>query len=247
MLWYKSWLEGRSRFLVALFFMIAYCALIMPLLVLIPALHAHASTFTPSYITLINTNVYYNAPVIFFLVFAMLLGLGGLSHERSRGTAAFTLSLPVNRSRIVVISAVVGLIEISLLALSPAVAVICLSYALHGHYPLLQLLEYCVLWLPCGALWFSIALAISNVVRDEYAAYAASIGSFLLYLVLAFSRLHLPSQFNLLRIMSGEHMPYSGPNLALRGPLPWEPLLILAFLALTLIAISCRVVQRQDF
>jgi ABC-type transport system involved in multi-copper enzyme maturation permease subunit len=247
MLWYKFWLEGRFRFLIASFWMIAYCALIMPLLVLIPALHAHAPRLTQSYIELINTNVYYNAPVLFFLVFATLFGVGGLSRERSGGSAAFTLSFPVSRSRIVATGAAVGLIQTGFLALSPAVVVMCLSYALHCYYPLLQALEYCALWLPCGAICFSVALAISNAVRDDHAAYAISIGSFLVYLVLVLSRLHIPPQFNLLRIMSGERMPYSGHELALIGPLPWELLSVIALLALALIVISCHLVQRQDF
>jgi ABC-2 type transport system permease protein len=130
MLWYKFWLEGRFRFLSALFWMVAYCALVMPLLVLVPTLHAHAPRLTQSYIELINTNVYYNAPVLFFLVFAALLGVGGLSRERSGGSAAFTLSFPVSRWRIVATGAAVGLIETGFLALSPAVVVMCLSYTL---------------------------------------------------------------------------------------------------------------------
>jgi ABC-type transport system involved in multi-copper enzyme maturation permease subunit len=247
MLWYKFWLEGRFRFLIAVLSIVAYCALIMPLLVLIPALHAHAPRLTQSYIELINTNVYYNAPVIFFLVFAVLLGVGGLSRERSGGSAAFTLALPASRSRIVATSAAVGLIETGILALSPAVVVMCLSCVLHRYYPPLQALEYCALWLPCGAFCFSVALAISNVVRDDHAAYAISIGTFLIYLVLVLSRLHISSRFNLLRIMSGERMPYSGPELALIGPLPWGLLSIISLLALALIAISCHAVQRQDF
>jgi ABC-type transport system involved in multi-copper enzyme maturation permease subunit len=245
MLWYKIWLEDRFRFLIAVVVMTAYCALIMPTLSLLPALHSPHTAL--SYVALINNNVYSNAPLLIFLVYSIVLGVRGLSRERSRATAWLTLALPVSRARLIAVSAAVGMVETSVLAMIPAISVIALSLALHHHYAVSQTLKFFALWLPCGAVCFSVALGISNLVREDHAAYATAIGLLILYFVFAMAPLHLPATVNLLRIMSGNGMPYSGPDLALTGDLPWALLSAFLSCAVGLIVISCRIVQRQDF
>jgi ABC-2 type transport system permease protein len=245
MLYYKIWLEDRFRFVIAIVVMTAYCALIMPALSLLPALRSPYNTL--SYVALINNNVYYNAPILIFIIYGVVLGVRGLSRERSRGTAWLTLTLPVSRARLISVSAVVGMLEMCVLAIIPAISVIVLSLALHHHYAVSQTMKFYALWLPCGSACFAVALAISNLVREDHTAYATAIGLLVLYLVFALGPLHTPPALNLLHIMSGDHMPYSGRDLAVTGHLPWGLLSVLLSSAAGLIAITCRLVQRQDF
>ena len=245
MLFYKIWLEDRFRFVIAVVVMTAYCALIMPTLSLIPALGSPHNKL--SYIALINNNVYWNAPLMIFLIYSVVIGVRGLSRERSKGTAWFTLTLPISRARLIGVTAVVGILELTVLALIPAISVISISFALHHSYPVSQTLEFCALWLPCGILCFSVGLAISNLVREDSTAYAAAIGLFTLYLVFALAPLQTHGAYNLLHIMSGDHMPYSAKDWGVAGDLPWVLLSVLLFSAAAIIAISARLVQRQDF
>jgi ABC-2 type transport system permease protein len=249
MLYYKLWLESRLRFLIAASVMTAYCAVIMPLLVLLPTLHNTHPRIPMSYIVLVNTNVYYNAPVIIFLVFTVLLGLCGLPRERTKGTAAFTLALPVSRVRIVITSAIVGLIETCVLAFLPMLSIICVSASIHHHYPLSQALGFTLLWIPCGFVWLSIAFALSSFIKDDYLVQAAAIGLFLLYLILTLSPLHVAAPMNVLRIMSGDRMPYFNRDsgLLLINALPWRLLSALLLISAALLIGSSQLTKRQDF
>jgi ABC-2 type transport system permease protein len=247
MLYYKFWLESRMRFLIAVSVMTLYCTLIMPLH-LLSALHHPHPRIPMSYIMLVEMNVYSNAPLVIFLVFAVLLGLCGPSRERSKGTAAVTLALPVSRSSLVATSAIVGLTQTCVLALLPTLSIICVSAFLHRHYPISQALQFALLWIPCGSLCFSIAFVSSSIIKDDSVVQTAVIGFFLLYFLLALSPL-VPAPINLLRIMSGDQMPYFSRDsgLLLINELPWRLLSVLLLFSTASLMGSGQLAKRQDF
>src|SRR4051794_40331935 len=67
-----------------------------------------------------------------WIVFAVLLGLGGVAREAAQGSAGFPLSLPVTRRRLLAVRTAVGGMEVLALGLVPALLVPALSAAA-GH------------------------------------------------------------------------------------------------------------------
>jgi ABC-type transport system involved in multi-copper enzyme maturation permease subunit len=103
MLWYKAWRESRARFLIAAFVLIGMC---LGFVLFQNMLRAEIGAKT--YVGYIHKLVYAGSVRGLFLIFALVLGLGGLKRERALNTAGFTLALPVSRLRLVTVRAVVG-------------------------------------------------------------------------------------------------------------------------------------------
>jgi hypothetical protein len=99
MLWYKAWIESRTRFTLIAVALTLFCAGVVlfhgqtePLLT--DALHGlRSSTFSEHVYRL----VYSGTAKGRFAILVIFLGLGGLGRERTHGTAIFTLALPVTR------------------------------------------------------------------------------------------------------------------------------------------------------
>src|ERR1700722_7876314 len=151
MLHCKAWRESRARFLFSASFIVAFCLIF----VLLQGEIRGSRDFMPwtqkgSYSQHIYQFVYGTGHGIFLAIIAPFLGLGGLLHEKARGTANFTLSLPVRRSRALLAQVAVGMGELAFLALLPALLVPSLSPLVRQSYPLSQALHFSVLWFICG-------------------------------------------------------------------------------------------------
>ena len=110
MLWYKSWLETRLRFLVGVGAMAALCAFCVfyhPTAVarLNEMLRLHPDWPRPWWIyralneySFFIWRILYDTYLHFlWAIFAVLIGVGGLTQESVKGQAQFTLSLPLER------------------------------------------------------------------------------------------------------------------------------------------------------
>lgn len=184
-----------------------------------------------------------------FLVATLLLSFGGLLRERTTGTAGFTLALPVLRSQLLAIRAAVGLLQMTALALVPALVVPGLSHFVHESYPFLQAWGFSILWVGCGTIVFAIGFLLSVIFRGEYmgvlAGMAVLVGYFAVTNRASLQRFPFVS---LDRVMGGDDMPYfSDTTHQLIGPPPWMPLLVIMLLAIGLLGFSSRVVEQQDF
>src|SRR5438876_12165618 len=120
MLWYKAWRESRARFLLTAAVWTFLCAGLM---------YRARTGFPPPerpdlpYSAWVWANIYGNMNPTVFIILVMVLGLGGLRRERPVGTAAFTLSLPVTRTRLVIVRAALGLLQVFILSFIPAVLI----------------------------------------------------------------------------------------------------------------------------
>jgi ABC-type transport system involved in multi-copper enzyme maturation permease subunit len=133
MLWLKAWRESRVRFLLTaltLSALSAFAVLFEPYIqqhqLPIP-IHIRNGVYTEYIYNLIFSGA---AKGIFALL-VIFLGLGGLQRERAHYTAGFTLALPVSRSLVIGTQIVVGMIELAILALVPAILVPGLSTFVH--------------------------------------------------------------------------------------------------------------------
>ena len=145
MLWYKSWLETRWRFLIGLvLLMLSACGTVLAYPRGGEAAAAGAARSTSSgeigrrvarrrwsssrtYRGYVWSQWFrQNLPQMWAL-FAVLLGTGGLLSQASGGGALFTLSLPVSRDRLLGVRAATGLAELLVLAFVPSLLLPLLS------------------------------------------------------------------------------------------------------------------------
>src|SRR2546429_3621244 len=94
MLLYKAWRESRHGFLLSLGVLALFCTVF--------SLSPRTDLPRLTYAAIMWGATYGGALCNIFLVLSLLLGLGGFLRERLYGTLAYTLSLPVRRSRFVV-------------------------------------------------------------------------------------------------------------------------------------------------
>ena len=113
MLWYKAWLETRSRFLISLIGMVALCSVFV--------LHGDRN------VAYEVSSDYYNYVlfeghqilVMMWTLAVTLTMMGGLLREKATGSSSFTLALPVSRRRLMVVRICTGLTQAFMLAIVP--------------------------------------------------------------------------------------------------------------------------------
>ena len=174
-----------------------------------------------------------------WVLFAALLGTGGLLSQASRGGALFTLSLPVSRRRVLGIRAAAALAELAILAMFPLLLVPVLSPIVGETYSVADALVYGACMFIAGSTLFSLTFLLSTVFGDLWrppliALCFVSLMGFVRQIVGA------PSSVSLLGVMTAE--PY------FRGEgLPWLGLLVTAALSAALLYAAALNLARRDF
>ena len=245
MLWYKTWRETRTRLMIGAA-ALAWVSVAIVLTQKGNRAHAEPPLTYPAYIW---KAVYKGYVRDFFTIIVIVLGGGSLLQERAHGTAGFTLALPVSRIRLIVTRAVVGLAEVALLALAPAVVVCGFSPLMGEHYPVAQALQFSLLWTAGGAIVFGAAVLLSSVITSEYSAWIACFLCMMLYsAAMNVTALQQFPRLNFFKIMSGADMPYfSSASRLLTGPLPWAMLLAMTAVAMCFIATAGGLTQKRDY
>ena len=232
MLFYKAWLESRSRFLLSV---LAIGGLSIMFVLLNKSVR---DAITPEAITYQN----YIWKAIFkghlrdiFVILALMLGMGGLERERSYGTAGFTLTLPIARWRFTAVRGLAGMIETAALAILPALIVPLCSPLAGQNYSWLTALKYGLLWTVGGLLIFALGFLASIFFAGEYSAPIAGIGFLFAYSILA----DLPG---VERYVVDIHDTMNGT-----GPHGLTTLATLSLVAFTMIGLGGYVTMRRDY
>ena len=255
MLWYKSWLETRWRFLIGLLLLTlsAFGAVfsypqVVKLLPMASQIHvggaigqriAEAAELAGSYRGYIWGQWFRQNLQQSWTLFAVLLGTGGLLSQSSGGGALYTLSLPLTRTRLVGIRAATGLAELFLLAFIPSTLVPLLSPAIGQTYSAGDALIHAACLFIAGSVFFSLAFLLSTIFSDVWRPLLiVLVGATGLGILEQFFR--FPSRVSLFRVMSAE--------LYFRGSgLPWLGLLASAAVSAALLQAAIRNIARQDF
>jgi ABC-type transport system involved in multi-copper enzyme maturation permease subunit len=242
MLFYKAWRESQTRFLVGALALAGYCALMAS------NWSGTERAFSErvvghSYGEYIDSLVFGGFGKLVFVLPVVFLGLGGLLRERAHHTAAFTLALPVSRAQLIVSQIDVGLSELALLAVVPALVIPPLSALVHQSYPVTQALRYGLLRCVCGTFIFAISFLLSVFLRGAYTAPMACWVALLLQAQVANWQPLRPYGLNPLRTIDGRWA-WAGSNI--NDPLPWMDLSIMMLIALALFAVATRITQRQN-
>ena len=255
MLWYKSWMETRWRFLIGLAVLTLSAAttvLVYPEVVkLLPVVAkpdlsgqigrriAEALELARDYRGYVWSQWFMqNMPQMWGL-FAVLLGTGGLLSQASGGGALFTLSLPASRNRLVGVRAATGLAELLVLAVLPSLLLPILSPAIGQTYGIGDALVHSACLFIAGAVFFSLAFLLSTVFSDVWRPLLIVL---CLAMVLAIFEQFFRdlSRYSLFRVMSAE-VYFRG------GGLPWLGLLASAAVSVAMLYAAARNIARQDF
>jgi len=257
MLWQKAWLETRWRFISALLILTVvagsnvydYLAAerLMPQL--------HATTTTPAVEATGLAGVIREAIEIqkdfrgfiwyqsfrqnltqMGVFFAILLGCGGLLSESSKGSALFTLSLPVTRKQLLGARTGAGLAQLFAIAMVPPLAISLLAPSIGQHYPIVDALAHGICIFFAGAVFFSLASFLSTLFGDIWRPLLIGIG---IACVIAILQTVVP-QLDIFRVMSGE-------SYFRTGSLPWTGFLTSAVIATALLYSAAETLERRDF
>jgi ABC-2 type transport system permease protein len=234
MLWYKAWLETRSRFLIALVGSIALCSRLVVVFLRVESPRQAGQVLHAAHETLATV----------WLLALILLMMGGLLREKAVGSFSFTLSLPVSRLRLMSVRIAMGVMEAIALAILPWMAMLLSAKVAGQPHFIAQAGFHILLLLSGGMLFLAASLLISSLVEGEYTAPLVSCGAIIM-LIYAMSGDKLRPYSPWVFMLGDEYFHWRTSDFV--GQVPW--LRAAAFLAIAalLIMISVKVVQRRDF
>ncbi len=255
MLWYKSWLETRWRFLIGLVILTCSAGAIvfaypkvMELLPLVPAVDTggelgqrirEAAELARDYRGYVWSQGFRQNLTEMVTLFAVLLGTGGLLSEAAGGGASFTLSLPASRNRLLGIRAAAGLVELLLLALVPALLIPLLSPAVGQSYGLGTAVVHGICLFIAGAAFFSLAVLLSTIFGDLWRPLLVTL--FFAVTIAVFEQVVRGlSSYSIFGVMSGE-------TYFRTGRLPWAGLFLSAGLSAAMLYSASINFARRDF
>ena len=255
MLWYRSWLETRWRFLGGLVLLILSAAGIVfahrQFAALVPTLPVgdpntelgrriqEAADVMRSYRGYIWSQWFRQNLSNTWTVFAVLLGTGGLLAQTSGGGALFTLSLPATRRQLAGIRAATGLVELFALALIPSLVVSLLSPAVGQYYGVVDVLIHSACFFVAGTVFFSLAFLLSTLWADLWRPLMIALSvAIVLGLCEQFSRAF--ERYGIFNVMNGAEYFHS-------GAVPWVGLLLSAALSTAMLAGALANLDRRDF
>lgn len=255
MLWYKSWLETRSRFLIGLALLLCSAAAtvltypkVLELLKTMPAVETggelgrrirEAAELAQQFRGYMWSQWFGQNLIQLWTIFAVLLGTGGLLSQMTGGGAVFTLSLPVSRRRHLAVRGGIGLAELLALSLAPSLLVPILSPAIGQSYSVGEALVHAGCLFVAGSVFFSLALFLSTVFGDIWRPLLIALCA---AAVLAIGEQFVDglSEYGVIATMSGKHYFRA-------GALPWAGLIVSAGVSAALLYGSSVNLARRDF
>jgi ABC-2 type transport system permease protein len=235
-LWYKAWLETRSRFLTCLATLTLFSGIFV---------HHAQGLIRPEWKSDFNRLLFINQQflVIMWVLSVVLLGMGGIVREKAIGTSSVTLALPVSRARLLGVRVGMGALEAIVLGVVPWLAVFVVSSFSRKSILINQVASYVLLLVAGGLVYFAMAVLVSSLVSGEYTAPALAFGIVLLAAMLFDAWLR---QFNLWRLVTGDFS-IDRSTYLLSEHLPWMGILSSLSVAVLMLLASTLAVQRRDF
>jgi ABC-2 type transport system permease protein len=238
MLWYKAWLETRSRFMIAIVGCTALCSM---WIVEFSKLTASSREVRGLFYLLHGIH---EVLAFVWILSVILLMMGGLLQEHGAGTSSVTLALPVSRFRVMSVRIAMGLAQSFVLALVPWLVMLVVSGSDGKGYPISQLWFHVFLLWSGGMVFVALAVLISSIVEGQYTAPVVSIGlAVLLVNALKAARLNSYSPWT---FMVGTEYFQRGTGF-LSGQFPLLHAGAFCAVAILLFWLSIRVIQQRDF
>ena len=189
-LFYKTWLETRTRFLTALVVTLAVCGFFTLAHSWIEGmwhrdLIQHPEYDNPPWFLRVMRDypfyLYHYVYADFFqkiwVFLAILLGVGGLSREAAHGSAGFTLSLPVTRIRLFGARAIVAVGDLFALALIALGTILIGSWIMRLPYPPDHGVSHLATLFLGGLVFLAASLCLSEFVEGENTPVVIALGA----------------------------------------------------------------------
>lgn len=178
----RAWLESRVRFALGAIVVVAVCGFMTLMRPVIVAqwqrdLVEHPEWQNPLWFNdVLHSYPYYLWHYLYqdmlqkaLVVFAVLLGVGGLAREAQYGTAAFTLSLPVTRGKILLTRAFVSFVQLAVLGVIALLILMTGSALIGEHYSVSHAVLHLSTLIVGAAAALAVSMAISTIVEGEHA------------------------------------------------------------------------------
>jgi len=255
MFWYKSWLDTRWRFLIA--FVVLTCSAVLtvlayPKVVALLPLAANVSgagelgrrirevaELERTYRGYVWVQAFRQNLTQMGVLFAVLLGTGGLLPSGSNDTALFTMSLPASRNELLGARVATGLAQLALLAFVPALVIPLLSPVVGQTFTVASAAIHGACLFVAWTVFFSLALLLSTVVSGVWVPALIALCTALVLAALD-QLAGGPAWYSIFSVMSGE-------NYFRTGALPWTGLAVSAVAAAAMLYAGSRNFARHDF
>jgi ABC-type transport system involved in multi-copper enzyme maturation permease subunit len=253
MLIYKAWLETRWQFILG---MIVLCGMSAGLVLIHPwtvkylsSLQSSEVTFGGKFNEIVEVMKDFNHYawsqwfpknlLQIWVLMAVLIGVGGIVTESSRGNAIYMLSLPVTRRRLHLTRVLAGLSEVFLLALVPSLLIPALAPLISESFSVRDTIVYTIIFLSGGMVFFFYSVLLSSLFTGILKPILSGIATpFLLGFI---SMIPGPlNKWSVFRLMAGEEYHAT-------GRIPWIGTLICMVISLAFFFLSLRNVERRDF
>lgn len=256
MLWHKAWLETRGRFITALVILTLLAAgnvydylatqRLLPMINSTIAPPDRGPGLAGAIAEAIELQKDFRGFIFFQtfrqnltqmgVLFAVLLGCGGLLAESKKGSALFTLSLPVTRKQLFGARVGTGLAQCFAIAVVPPLVIPLLAPVVGQNFSVIDSLAHGLCLFFVGALFFSLASFLSTLFGDIWRPLLLAV---FVACVAVIAQLVAP-EFGLFKVMSGESYFRS-------GSLPWMGFVTTAVLASALLYSAAETLERRDF
>jgi ABC-type transport system involved in multi-copper enzyme maturation permease subunit len=189
MLFYKSWLETRTRFYTAVAVTIAVCAFWTLAHTWIENnwqrdLIEHPEYNNPAWFLRAMRDypfflwhfVYAEMFQKIWVILAVLLGIGGLSREAAHGTVGFTLSLPVSRSALFRTRALLAVGELLALSTIALATIVIGSRIMALPYPVGHGVIHLATMFVGGLVFLAASLCLTEFLEGEHTPVLVALG-----------------------------------------------------------------------
>ena len=236
----KVWRESRSRF----FFILAALLVVSSASVFYNARVENVVVESKDFHEAGERTIR-GALFLFWGFSAMFLGLGGLLRERAVGTADYTLSLPVSRTRWFLYRFLIGALQAMATALIPALAIPIIASLFGGDYPVSDAFLLAFRLGVGGMLYYSSGLLLSTVFAGDYTS--AGIGIAVVFAINNSTRvIESLKRLNLQDAITPPQMIDQSTHL-IHGQMPWNGIAFSFALSLALSACAWKVTVARDF
>jgi hypothetical protein len=250
MIWYKSWLETRWRFVIGFGLLMSAAAAVVftyprvqELMPLVSDIDVggdlgrrirEAAELSREYRGYVWSQGFRQNLAQMVTLFAVLLGTGG---PVAGSAALFTLSLPLSRRRLAGVRAATGLGELFVLALLPSLLIPLLSPLIGESYSVRAALVHAFCLFVAGGVFFSLAFLLSSVFADLWRPLLIALT---IAFALALLELFGLSRFGVYRVMSADLYFQT-------GQLPWTGLLASGAASAALLYAAAVTITNRDF
>jgi ABC-2 type transport system permease protein len=239
-MWQKAWLESRWRFAICM----AMLIVIFGADVYQADLNMPRMGMLPNEFNKYVWRMSFTRFSFFWILSALLLGMGGLVSERASGSSDFSLSLPVSRRRWNAVRGGMAALQAFLLAMVPTAVVPVIAGLSGKFYPALEAANFSIVIFLAGLFYLALGLLYSSCFVGQSASVALGLATVMALTVLSNP---ITGRYPLLSMNPVPESTLNEMFFLANGRWPVEFVLSRIVLAVLLWEASIRIVEKKDF